>query len=70
MFPNYQPADTQIVESKTKAKTCSVSIKDFMTIAALTFHSVFEGLAVGLEPTSEDVWQLFGGIKNSNLILI
>ena len=28
---------------------------------ALSFHAVFEGLAVGLEEDIADVWTLFGG---------
>ncbi len=41
---------------------CSASsIRDFVTVLALSFHAVFEGLAVGLEPDNADVWQLFGG---------
>jgi len=32
-----------------------------VTIAALSFHSIFEGLAIGLETSTADVWQLFGG---------
>lgn len=73
MFPNYHPPDNQTDQRDNstfcspKSKMCSVSIRDFMTIAALSFHSVFEGLAVGLEPTSEDVWQLFGGKNYTNI---
>ena len=37
------------------------SLRDFFTVLALSFHAVFEGLAVGLEKESEDVWLLFAG---------
>ena len=37
------------------------SLRDFMTVLALSFHAVFEGLAVGLEKESQDVWLLFAG---------
>ena len=37
------------------------SLRDFFTVLALSFHAVFEGLAVGLETDSKDVWLLFGG---------
>jgi hypothetical protein len=30
-------------------------------VLALSFHAVFEGLAVGLEEKQEDVWTLFAG---------
>ena len=32
---------------------------------ALSTHSVFEGLAVGLEESTEDVWTLFAGVYNT-----
>ena len=37
------------------------SLRDFFTVLALSFHAVFEGLAVGLETESQDVWLLFAG---------
>ena len=37
------------------------SLRDFFTVLALSFHAVFEGLAVGLEKESQDVWLLFAG---------
>ena len=53
------------------------SIRDFITVLALSFHSVFEGLAVGLGEDTSDVWQLFGGehiihekaVLNCNVLL-
>ncbi|XP_076356195.1 zinc transporter ZIP1-like [Tachypleus tridentatus] len=36
-----------------------VSFRSFVMVAALSFHSVFEGLAVGLQPTVQDTWSLF-----------
>jgi zinc transporter ZupT len=39
----------------------SSSLRDFFTILALSFHAVFEGLAVGLEDSTEGVWTLFAG---------
>ncbi len=60
MFPNYNPSSQKKSKSKSSI-LCSCSVRSFVTISALSLHSIFEGLAVGLEPTSEDVWQLFGG---------
>ena len=37
------------------------SIRDFLTVLALSLHAVFEGLAVGLEQESDDVWTFFVG---------
>ena len=68
MFPNYHPPDKKkkIDPEYSRcctldSKLCSISVRDFVTIAALSFHSIFEGLAIGLEGSTEDVWQLFGG---------
>ena len=39
----------------------STELRDFLTVLALSFHAVFEGLAVGLEKHTGDVWTLFTG---------
>ena len=36
---------------------------------ALSFHAVFEGLAVGLEESSPDVWTMFGAIATHKFII-
>ena len=41
-------------------------LRDFITVLALSFHSIFEGLAVGLETNTYNVWKLFAG---KNLII-
>ena len=38
-------------------------LRDFITVLSLSFHSIFEGLAVGLESTTGNVWKLFAGMK-------
>ena len=40
-----------------------IALRDFFTVLALSFHAVFEGLAIGLEPDSKNIWVLFGGDK-------
>ena len=35
--------------------------RDFLTFLALSFHAIFEGMGLGLEESSEDVWVLFAG---------
>jgi hypothetical protein len=37
------------------------SLRDFLTVLALSCHAIFEGLAVGLEKDAEAVWTLFAG---------
>jgi len=36
-------------------------VKEFLTVTALSAHSIFEGLAIGLESKPDAVWQLFAG---------
>jgi len=45
------------------------SVRDFFTVLALSFHAVFEGLAVGLEESSPDVWTMFGAIATHKFII-
>ena len=45
-----------------------IAVRDFFTVLALSFHSVFEGLAIGLENKS-DVWLLFAGEKSFKIML-
>jgi len=38
------------------------ALRDLLTVIALSFHAVFEGMAVGLEEDENDVWTLFAAI--------
>ena len=49
--------------SKKVANGRTIALRDFFTVLALSFHAVFEGLAIGLEPDSADIWILFAGNK-------
>ena len=42
-----------------------IALRDFFTVLALSFHAVFEGLAIGLEKDSADMWILFAGMCDS-----
>ena len=46
-----------------------IALRDFFTVLALSFHAVFEGLAIGLEASSSDIWILFAGNIESNINL-
>ena len=37
------------------------TVRNFLTVLALSLHAVFEGLAVGLEDSSNSMWTLFAG---------
>ena len=41
------------------------NIAKAFTVIALSFHALFEGLAVGLETDSTDIWIMFIGSKYS-----
>lgn len=41
-------------------------LRDFLTFLALSFHAIFEGMALGLEEHTEDVWILFAGERDSD----
>ena len=38
-----------------------LAFRDFIIVVALSLHAVFEGLAIGLEYHSDDIWILFTG---------
>lgn len=38
-------------------------LRRFLVVVALSFHSVFEGLAIGLQQTQRDVWYLFTAVS-------
>jgi len=44
-------------------------LRDFLTVLALSFHATFEGLAVGLEKESQDVWAMFTAIATHKLVI-
>ncbi|KAJ1522844.1 hypothetical protein ONE63_001993 [Megalurothrips usitatus] len=52
-----------------KDKVMSKSIRGFLTVLALSFHAVFEGLAVGLESSPGNVWYLFGAIATHKFVI-
>jgi len=44
-------------------------MRDLITVLALSFHAIFEGMAVGLEGNSKDVWALFTAIAVHKLVI-
>ena len=45
----------------------NLAFRDLIIVVALSLHAVFEGLAIGLENHSDEIWILFAG-KISNQI--
>ena len=55
-------ADHSHQENGVKVKNGRrIALRDFFTVLALSFHAIFEGLAIGLEEHEEDIWILFAG---------
>ena len=40
-----------------------IALRDFFTVLALSIHAIFEGMAIGLEEHSADIWILFAGTE-------
>ena len=60
--PKHQTACYDVSYFKEEEdQTSSSSLRDFLVVLALTFHAIFEGIAVGLEEEAHDVWLLFAG---------
>lgn len=49
--------------------TIKNSFSGFLAVLALSFHAVFEGLAVGLEGSVQKVWYLFAAIATHKLVI-
>lgn len=45
------------------------SFRGLLAVLALSFHAVFEGLAVGLENSVQKVWYLFAAIATHKLVI-
>ena len=66
--------------TKTTASNATVStidkvfsspffIRDFVTVLALSFHAIFEGLAIGLADEESEVFQLFGAVSAHKFVI-
>ena len=57
-------AYVQTSDLESNLGTCNgrmLAFRDFIIVVALSIHAIFEGLAIGLEPHSADIWILFAG---------
>ena len=79
VFPNYHAPDSlkPLPQEKPPPSNPSLSfclatpriLRDFCTVLALSFHAVFEGLAIGLEESSEDVWKMLAAIASHKFVI-
>ena len=51
-----------VSSNERNSTSITAAIRGFLLVAALSFHSIFEGMAIGLEPTLSDVWFLFTAV--------
>lgn len=49
--------------------TVVASIRGLLIVLALSIHELFEGLAVGLEPTATQVWYMFGAVSAHKYVI-
>lgn len=61
--------DEEPQDRKTTAQVVAKSFRGFLAVLALSFHAVFEGLAVGLEMKTYNVWYLFGAIATHKFVI-
>lgn len=62
-------AETESSAGSTHEITTKKSFRGLFAILALSFHEVFEGLAVGLENNVQNVWYLFAAIATHKFVL-
>nr|XP_053631966.1 zinc transporter ZIP2-like [Cherax quadricarinatus] len=63
------PGHSHLGISKLGNKGIAFNLRSLLVILALSFHSVFEGLAVGLQENEVDVWYLFGAISAHKFVI-
>lgn len=57
------------IRTPSKVNVVAQSFRGFLAVMALSFHAVFEGLAVGLEQKTTNVWYLFGAIATHKFVI-
>lgn len=51
-------------------KSVAAAIRGFLLVFALSFHSIFEGMAIGLQSTTKDIWFLFAAVAVHELAIM
>lgn len=51
-------------------RSVAAAIRGFLLVFALSFHSIFEGMAIGLQPTLKDIWFLFAAVTVHELAIM
>lgn len=53
-----------------KQRSVAAAIRGFLLVFALSFHSIFEGMAIGLQTSINDVWFLFAAVTVHELAIM
>lgn len=61
--------EEEIPSQESTAQVVAKSFRGFLAVLALSFHAIFEGLAVGLEMRTTNVWYLFGAIATHKFVI-
>lgn len=64
-----QSASSSGSSASTVVQSQNASVRGLLTVIALSFHAVFEGLAVGLEPSTSSVIYLAAAIATHKLVI-
>lgn len=56
--------------SDLEERSVAAAIRGFLLVFALSFHSIFEGMAIGLQPTLKDIWFLFAAVTVHELAIM
>ncbi|XP_029341247.1 zinc transporter ZIP1-like [Acyrthosiphon pisum] len=62
-------ADAEKQASRKVRRSAGQSYRGLFAVLALSFHEVFEGLAIGLEERVDDTWYLFFAVATHKLII-
>jgi zinc transporter 1/2/3 len=56
--------------SELEQRSVAAAIRGFLLVFALSFHSIFEGMAIGLQSTLKDIWFLFAAVTVHELAIM
>lgn len=62
-------SDSHSLKETSNQMVVAKSFRGLLAVLALSFHAIFEGLAVGLESRINNVWYLFGAIATHKLVI-
>ncbi|GFT40664.1 zinc transporter ZIP1 [Nephila pilipes] len=62
-------SSASLVKNDHRHETSSFSLTGLLTVAALSFHSLFEGFAIGLRPDAVSTWIVFAAISVHKFVI-